>query len=115
MHFLPSLLAFVAGFLLCCMSIPSVRKCVIAVEDTLGVHEAGLSRVASRVPVRENGPQNMAQLIMLRHKINQTNSRRRRSVSHSRQASRSFAIPSSRPHRNPFARFGRAFVGKHYH
>ncbi|KAG6833850.1 hypothetical protein H0H87_011784 [Tephrocybe sp. NHM501043] len=83
----------------------------MAADDSLDAHEAGLAVVASRNPFRESGPPaNMAKLILLRHKI-QTTNRKRRSSSHTRQTSRSI------PARNkvPWVRFGRPFGGKTYH
>ncbi|KAG6919283.1 hypothetical protein DXG01_007415 [Tephrocybe rancida] len=83
----------------------------MASDDSLDTHEAGLAVVASRNPFRESGPPaNMAKLILLRHKI-QTTNRKRRSSSHTRQTSRSAPARS----KSPWMRFGRPFSGKAYH
>ncbi|KAI0796595.1 hypothetical protein C8Q75DRAFT_802282 [Abortiporus biennis] len=84
--------------------------------DDLDAHEAGLALVASRAPIRETGPPAcMAKLIMLRHKINQVNTRRRCSSNHARQAAFTFTVPQIRQPRNAsWGRFGRA-RGKQYH
>ncbi|KAJ7873299.1 hypothetical protein B0H14DRAFT_2344252 [Mycena olivaceomarginata] len=43
---------------------------VLAVDEGLDSHEAGLAVVAARNPFREKGPPaNMAKLILLRHKV----------------------------------------------
>ncbi|KAJ6539027.1 hypothetical protein B0H19DRAFT_960642 [Mycena capillaripes] len=43
---------------------------VLAVDEGLDAHEAGLAMVAARNPFREQGPPaNMAKLILLRHKV----------------------------------------------
>ncbi|KAJ7507437.1 hypothetical protein B0H11DRAFT_1967034 [Mycena galericulata] len=87
---------------------------VLAVDDGLDAHEAGLAVVAARNPFREQGPPaNMAKLILLRHKI-QTTNRKRRSPSQSRQPPRVCSIAQSRQP-SPWLRFGKAFGGKQYH
>ena len=81
------LVSLISSFVLLCLVIPSVRTSLMAVDETLDAHEAGLAMVASREsdravcsclglilvlgkPFRESGPpQNMAQLIMLRRKV----------------------------------------------
>ena len=146
------IVSLLAALLLCCLLFASM-----AGDELLDAHEAGLALVASRTslsppcpllpgatipfsllgnPVRETGPPAcMAKLIMLRHKvgdteifipltslpimvlpqINQANTKRRCSVSHSRQAALTFHATPSRPPRNAtWGRFGRAF-GKQYH
>ncbi|KAJ6510157.1 hypothetical protein C8R47DRAFT_1096891 [Mycena vitilis] len=89
---------------------------VLAVDEGLDAHEAGLAVVAARNPFREQGPPaNMAKLILLRHKI-QTTNRKRRSSSQSRQPPRACSIQSlSRQSSSPWMRFGKAFGGKQYH
>ncbi|KIK65578.1 hypothetical protein GYMLUDRAFT_39058 [Collybiopsis luxurians FD-317 M1] len=78
-------------------------------------HESTPAVVAARNPFRESGPPaNMAKLILLRHKIQTTNRKQRRSASHSRQASRTYTIPQPRAAKAPWLRFGRSF-GKQYH
>ncbi|KAK7695456.1 hypothetical protein QCA50_000092 [Cerrena zonata] len=109
------IVSLLAALLLCCLLFPSVWASM-AGDELLDAHEAGLALVASRNPVRETGPPAcMAKLIMLRHKINQVNAKRRCNVSHARQAALTFHVAPSRPHRNAtWGRFGRAF-GKQYH
>ena len=82
------LVSLLSAFALLCMFVPSVRTCLLAVDDSLDAHEASMALVALRAlifhchiwsiltrllsgkPFRESGPpQNMAQLIMLRHKV----------------------------------------------
>ncbi|KAJ7781579.1 hypothetical protein B0H16DRAFT_1710775 [Mycena metata] len=66
-------------------------------------------------PFREQGPPaNMAKLILLRHKIQTTNRKRR--PSQSRQAVRACNIQAlSRQQSSPWMRFGKAFGAKQYH
>ncbi|KAJ3837166.1 hypothetical protein F5878DRAFT_539894 [Lentinula raphanica] len=86
----------------------------MALDDSLDAHESSLAAVAARNPFRESGPPaNMAKLILLRHKI-QTTTRKRRSASHSRQASRTYIISQPRPAKAPWLRFGRS-VGKQFY
>ncbi|KAJ3484357.1 hypothetical protein NLI96_g5705 [Meripilus lineatus] len=115
MVFFMFIVSLLAALALCCLLFPSVWASM-AGDEFLDAHEAGLALVASRNPVRETGPPAcMAKLIMLRHKINQANSRRRCSASHARQAAYTFNVPPLRSPRNaPWARFGRAH-GKQYH
>ncbi|KAJ7591404.1 hypothetical protein C8J56DRAFT_858998 [Mycena floridula] len=84
--------------------------------DDSDAHESGLAAVAARNPFRETGPPaNMAKLILLRQKI-QSSSRKRRSLSHTRQTSRSYTkIPVVTKARSPWIRFGRSLAGKQYH
>jgi len=108
------LVSLISAFILLCMFIPSVRMALMAVDDTLEAHEAGLSLVATRKPFRESGPpQNMAQLIMLRHKMHQSNARRRKSAVNTRQSSRTYSITPVRP-KASWIRFRRTF-GAQYH
>ncbi|KAF8974691.1 hypothetical protein BDZ97DRAFT_1774896 [Flammula alnicola] len=94
---------------------PALWLSIMSVDESLDAHEAGLALVASRNPFRETGPPaNMAKLILLRHKI-QTSNRKRRSSSHSRQASRTYSIPSSSRPKASWMRFGKPFGGKQYH
>ncbi|KAF9076525.1 hypothetical protein BDP27DRAFT_1210199 [Rhodocollybia butyracea] len=93
---------------------PGLWSSIIALDDSLDAHESSLAVVAARNPFRESGPPaNMAKLILLRHKI-QTTNRKRRSTSHSRQASRAYSIPQQRPAKAPWLRFGKSF-GKQYY
>ncbi|KAF7978297.1 hypothetical protein HWV62_889 [Athelia sp. TMB] len=112
---LPMLLvSLLSAFALLCMFVPSVRTCLLAVDDSLDAHEASMALVALRKPFRESGPpQNMAQLIMLRHKI-QSSPRRRKSVSHMRQSSRSFSITPTRPRASQWMRFRKTFGSQHH-
>ncbi|KAF8211463.1 hypothetical protein K438DRAFT_1568372 [Mycena galopus ATCC 62051] len=85
----------------------------VLAADEGDCHEAGLAVVAARNPFREKGPPaNMAKLILLRHKI-QTTNRKRRSPSQSRQPQR--ACNQSLVRQSPWARFGKAFGGKQFH
>ncbi|KAK7470979.1 hypothetical protein VKT23_002393 [Stygiomarasmius scandens] len=113
------MLAFTLSSFLGALLFVAVWLSIISVDDSLDAHESGLAVVASRNPFRESGPPaNMAKLILLRHKI-QTSNRRRRSSSHSRQTprqtARNFSIPPPRPSRAPWLRLGRPFgSGKLY-
>ncbi|PFH52596.1 hypothetical protein AMATHDRAFT_139594 [Amanita thiersii Skay4041] len=94
--------------------VPALWRSFMLVDETLDAHEAGLALVASRNPFRESGPPaNMAKLILLRHKI-QTSNRKRRSSSHTRQVSRVYNPALTRP-KSTWMRFGKAFGGMHYH
>ncbi|KAJ7047687.1 hypothetical protein C8F04DRAFT_1386885 [Mycena alexandri] len=88
---------------------------VLAADEGLDAHEAGLAVVAARNPFREQGPPaNMAKLILLRHKIQTTNRKRR--PSQSRQSVRACNIQAlSRQQSSPWTRFGKAFGAKQYH
>ncbi|KAI0693800.1 hypothetical protein BC835DRAFT_1352145 [Cytidiella melzeri] len=103
-----SVLSILAALLLFCLLFPSVWASM-AGDELLDAHEAGLTYVSTRNPVRETGPPAcMAKLIMLRHKIHQTNSRRRGSnTSHARQSAVVFHASPARPPRNAW-RFGRS-------
>ncbi|KXN87952.1 hypothetical protein AN958_07962 [Leucoagaricus sp. SymC.cos] len=94
---------------------PTLWLHIISVDDSLDRHEAGLTLVASRNPFRETGPPaNMAKLILLRHKI-QTSNRRRRSSSHPRQVPRSFLHNNASRAKAPWMRIGKALGAKQYH
>ncbi|KIY72990.1 hypothetical protein CYLTODRAFT_417501 [Cylindrobasidium torrendii FP15055 ss-10] len=85
---------------------PSLWRAIMAIDDY--DHEYGLAVVAARNPVRESGPPaNMAKLILLRHKIQTSNNRKRRNSSVARQAPRAYpTIPRSKPWirlRRPFS------------
>ncbi|KAK0231115.1 hypothetical protein IW262DRAFT_1342285 [Armillaria fumosa] len=91
---------------------PSLWLAILAVDESFDVHQSGLTAVAARNPFRESGPPaNMAKLILLRHKI-QTSNRKRRSASQTRQTSRSYSIPI-RP-KPSWIRFRRPFGGKQH-
>ncbi|KAH7914377.1 hypothetical protein BJ138DRAFT_1170606 [Hygrophoropsis aurantiaca] len=108
------LVTFLSAIVLLCLFSPSVRRSIMAGDDTLDAHESGLALVATRNPFRESGPPAcMAKLIMLRHKM-QTSTRKRRSPASARQSSRNFSIiQPSRP-RASWVRFGRAFGNQHH-
>ncbi|KAG5716064.1 hypothetical protein E4T56_gene10790 [Termitomyces sp. T112] len=107
------MLSSLAALLFVYIFMPALWISIMAVDDSLDAHETGITLVASRNPFRESGPPaNMAKLILLRHKI-QTNNRRRRSSSHTRQSSRIIAVRSKAP--APWMRFGRPFGGKTHH
>ncbi|KAJ7937362.1 hypothetical protein B0H13DRAFT_1945570 [Mycena leptocephala] len=109
----PAFLPFLAAILLVYIF---MWLSVLAVDEGLDAHEAGLAVVAARNPFREQGPPaNMAKLILLRHKI-QTTNRKRRSSSQSRQPPRACSISQSLSRQSsPWMRFGKAFGGKQYH
>ncbi|KIK08477.1 hypothetical protein K443DRAFT_672495 [Laccaria amethystina LaAM-08-1] len=107
-------LSSLAALLFVYVFMPALWLSIMSADESLDTHESGLALVASRNPFRETGPPaNMAKLILLRHKIQNSN-RKRRNASHSRQASRTYSIPSSRP-KAPWVRFGKPFGGKQYH
>ncbi|EJF61291.1 hypothetical protein BD309DRAFT_947234 [Dichomitus squalens] len=111
------LLSFLASLLLSCLCFPSVWALITGGDEFLDAHEAGLAVVASRTPFRESGPPAcMAKLIMLRHKLQQDNTRRRSSTGQARRAARTFNVTSSRTPRNvPWgARLGRAYGKQNY-
>ncbi|KAJ7162547.1 hypothetical protein C8R43DRAFT_1123249 [Mycena crocata] len=89
---------------------------VLADGECLDAHEAGLAVVAARNPFREQGPPaNMAKLILLRHKI-QTTNRKRRSPSQGRQTPRACHINQSLSRKpSPWIPFRKAFGGKQFH
>ncbi|KAF8351211.1 hypothetical protein F5887DRAFT_1068950 [Amanita rubescens] len=96
--------------------LPALWSSLMIVDDTLDAHEAGLALVASRNPFRETGPPaNMAKLILLRHKI-QTNNRKRRSSTQMRQPPRPYHVVVTRPKSSSsWIRFGKAFGGMQHH
>ncbi|KAH9482946.1 hypothetical protein JR316_0005046 [Psilocybe cubensis] len=106
-------LSSVAALLFVYIFMPALWMSIMSVDESLDAHESGLALVASRNPFRETGPPaNMAKLILLRHKI-QTSNRKRRSSS--RQPSRTYTIPTSRASKPVWIRFGKPFGGKQYH
>jgi len=108
-------LSSIAALLFVYIFMPALWASIMAVDEALDAHEAGLAVVASRNPFRETGPPaNMAKLILLRHKI-QTSNRKRRSSSQTRQAPRTYAIVSSTRPKASWMRFGKPFGGKQYH
>ncbi|KAL4075721.1 hypothetical protein J3A83DRAFT_2025779 [Scleroderma citrinum] len=107
-------LTFLTALVLLCLCTPSVRRAILAGDDTLDAHEAGIALVASRNPFREKGPPAcMAKLIMLRHKM-QTSARKRRSPAAARQPRIFTHNQPARP-RSSWVRFGRSFGGKQHH
>ncbi|KAG1715961.1 hypothetical protein ID866_1185, partial [Astraeus odoratus] len=50
------LLTFLTTIVLLCLCSPVVRRSVMAGDDTLDAHEAGIALVATRNPFRETGP-----------------------------------------------------------
>ncbi|KAI0677469.1 hypothetical protein C8Q78DRAFT_1002854 [Trametes maxima] len=109
-------LSFLASLLLLCLCFPSVWLSITGGDDFFDAHEAGLAVVASRTPFRETGPPAcMAKLIMLRHKIQQDNTKRRNTNSQARRAARTFNVSPARSSRNvPWVRFGRACGKQNY-
>ncbi|KAF9452157.1 hypothetical protein P691DRAFT_805350 [Macrolepiota fuliginosa MF-IS2] len=104
-----------AAIVLVYFLMPALWLHIMSADDSLDAHEAGLALVASRNPFRESGPPaNMAKLILLRHKI-QTNNRRRRSPSHSRQVPRTYNPNNMNRGKAPWVRFGRSLSAKQYH
>lgn len=78
-----SYLPFLAALLVISVSslrlIPSFWLAFIDHDDSLEMHETGVAAVASRIPFRETGPPAcMAKIVMLRHKINQSTTRKRK-------------------------------------
>ncbi|KAF9008799.1 hypothetical protein BDQ17DRAFT_1348958 [Cyathus striatus] len=107
-------LSSLAALLFVYFFMPALWLSMLSADESLDAHESGLTLVASRNPFRETGPPaNMAKLILLRHKI-QTSNRKRRSSSHSRQASRLYNVPTTRQ-KPSWIRFGKPFAGKQYH
>ncbi|KAJ8086202.1 hypothetical protein PM082_005025 [Marasmius tenuissimus] len=108
--------SLLAALLFVYLFIPSLWRAIIAADDC-GTYQGGQAVVASRNPFRESGPPaNMAKLILLRHKI-QTANRKRRNSSPARQSARpKISIPQSRPSKKaPWLRFGRPFSGRQSH
>ncbi|KAK2466423.1 hypothetical protein APHAL10511_002065 [Amanita phalloides] len=107
-------LSSIAALVFVYFFLPAVWRSLMIVDEALDAHEAGVTLVASRNPFRETGPPaNMAKLILLRHKI-QTNNRKRRGLSHARQPTRPYNIVMMRP-KSTWIRFGKAFGGMQYH
>ncbi|KAI0032026.1 hypothetical protein K488DRAFT_86237 [Vararia minispora EC-137] len=96
--------ASVATVLLFLLRMPAFWSSLMALDEPSDVHEMGMALVATRNPFRESGPPAcMAKLIMLRHKLNQSNARKqRRSPSPARQYSR--PRPTVRPAAVPWIR-----------
>ncbi|KZT71599.1 hypothetical protein DAEQUDRAFT_665894 [Daedalea quercina L-15889] len=109
-------LSLFGSLTLCWILFPSLWTSITAGDEMLDAHEAGIALVAYRAPFREAGPPAcMAKLIMLRHKINQDKTRKRATVSRTRQAAFTYSIPSVRSSRDlSFMRFGR-MRGKQNH
>ncbi|KAI0052606.1 hypothetical protein FA95DRAFT_1579927 [Auriscalpium vulgare] len=109
------LATLVAAFVVLCLRIPSVWLAFMAIDEPADAHELGMALVATRNPFRESGPPAcMAKLIMMRHKLHQTNSRKRRASPSVRQAPRVYALPSSRQRPAPWIRLPKTF-GKQFH
>ncbi|KAF9534983.1 hypothetical protein CPB83DRAFT_843281 [Crepidotus variabilis] len=112
-------LSSLAALLFVYVFMPALWASIMALDDSLDRHEAGIALVASRNPFRETGPPaNMAKLILLRHKIQTNNRRRSRSNSQSRQGARTVNLtPSSPTNRSKatWIRLGRPFAGKQTH
>lgn len=114
------LVAFlVAAFAILCIRVPSVWFALMATDEPSDARELSLV-VASRNPFRESGPPAcMAKLIMMRHKLNQANTRRRRTSataprSAPRSAPRQFALPSQRQRAAPWMRMPKHFGLQHH-
>ncbi|KAA1465989.1 hypothetical protein DENSPDRAFT_876156 [Dentipellis sp. KUC8613] len=107
----------VAAFVLLCLRIPSVWMSLMALDDPIDAHELGLALVATRNPFREQGPPAcMAKLIMMRHKLNQNNSRKRRASPPPRSLPRTFALPQARQRPNAaWIRVPTKNYGKQFH
>ncbi|KAL0580928.1 hypothetical protein V5O48_001122 [Marasmius crinis-equi] len=104
-----------AALLFVYLFIPSLWNAIIGADDC-GAQQGSLAVVAARNPFRESGPPaNMAKLILLRHKI-QTANRKRRNSSVARQPARPYiSAPQSRTSKAPWLRFGRPFAGRQSH
>ncbi|KAF8485292.1 hypothetical protein DFH94DRAFT_270350 [Russula ochroleuca] len=111
------LIAFlIAAFALLCIRFPSVWSALMASDDPSDPHELGLV-VASRNPFRESGPPAcMAKLIMMRHKLNQANSRRRGRTTSTAQRTtpRQFVLPTPRQRAVPWIRISKHFGLQHH-
>ncbi|KAF8259457.1 hypothetical protein EI94DRAFT_1024216 [Lactarius quietus] len=94
---------------------PSVWLALMAADDPCDARELSLV-VANRNPFRESGPPAcMAKLIMMRHKLNQTNTRRRRTSSIApRPTPRQFALPTLRQRAAPWIRMPKHFGLQHH-
>jgi hypothetical protein len=105
----------VAAFAILCIRVPSVWFALTATDEPSDARELSLI-VASRNPFRESGPPAcMAKLIMMRHKLNQTNTRRRRtSATAPRPAPRQFALPAPRQRVAPWIRMSKHFGLQHH-
>ncbi|KAI9447314.1 hypothetical protein BJY52DRAFT_1228320 [Lactarius psammicola] len=135
----------VAAFAILCIRVPSVWFALMATDEpsdarelslvvasrasylpppylTLStLHEALTSaprtpRYPTGNPFRESGPPAcMAKLIMMRHKLNQANTRRRRtSTTAPRTAPRQFALPAPRQRAAPWIRMPKHFGLQHH-
>ncbi|KAH9970865.1 hypothetical protein BGW80DRAFT_1175414 [Lactifluus volemus] len=109
------LIAFlVAAIALLCIRVPSVWFAFMAIDKSSDVRELGLV-VASRNPFRESGPPAcMAKLIMMRHKLNQTNTRRRRTNTAAQRTPRQFTLPTTRPRPAPWIRIPKHISPQHH-
>ncbi|KAF8803774.1 hypothetical protein BYT27DRAFT_7195114 [Phlegmacium glaucopus] len=108
-------LSSLAALLFVYIFMPGLWLSIMSVDESLDAHESGLALVALQNPFRETGPPaNMAKLILLRHKI-QTSNRKRRSASHPRQAPRTYSIPSRSNPKTSWMRFGKPLGGKQHH
>ncbi|KAH9049233.1 hypothetical protein EDB83DRAFT_2401014 [Lactarius deliciosus] len=143
------LVAFlVAAFAILCIRVPSVWFALMATDEPSDARELSLV-VAARAshlsplrslstlhealtpapltpgyptgnPFRESGPPAcMAKLIMMRHKLNQANTRRRRTSataprSAPRSAPRQFALPAQRQRAAPWMRMPKHFGLQHH-
>ncbi|KAH9991641.1 hypothetical protein BJV74DRAFT_835981 [Russula compacta] len=115
MMFIMLIASLVAAFALLCVRIPSVWSALMAIDDPSDARELGLV-VASRNPFRESGPPAcMAKLIMMRHKLNQTNTRKRRTTAAAQRATpRQFALAPLRPRLAPWIRVPKHFGLQHH-
>ncbi|KAI0260517.1 hypothetical protein BC834DRAFT_540645 [Gloeopeniophorella convolvens] len=104
----------VAALALLCLRVPSIWLALMAIDEPVGAHELGLI-VANRNPFRESGPPAcMAKLIMMRHKLNQTNTRKRRTSAAQRAAPRQFTLPAPRQRAAPWIRMSKHFSLQHH-
>ncbi|KAH9175156.1 hypothetical protein EDB89DRAFT_2066955 [Lactarius sanguifluus] len=123
------LVAFlVAAFAILCIRVPSVWFALMATDEPSDGRELSLvvaSRAHTRAPypgvtpqatlsVKAAPPHAWPKLIMMRHKLNQANTRRRRTSataprSAPRSAPRQFALPAPRPARCPVDAYAQTF------
>ncbi|KAF7776300.1 hypothetical protein Agabi119p4_4693 [Agaricus bisporus var. burnettii] len=114
-------LSFLTSIFIVYYLLPAIWLHIISVDDSVDAHQAGVTLVASRNPFRESGPPaNMAKLILLRHKIQTVNKRRRssspsRSPSHSRQVSRTFISNNANRGKAPWIRVSKGLGAKQSH
>ncbi|KAH8979937.1 hypothetical protein EDB86DRAFT_598492 [Lactarius hatsudake] len=113
------LVAFlVAAFAILCIRVPSVWFALMATDEPSDARELSLVVASATLSVKRP-PACMAKLIMMRHKLNQANTRRRRTSataprSAPRSAPRQFALPAQRQRAAPWMRMPKHFGLQHH-